>query len=70
MTTYHVARMEDGKMAYFAGFAPGGGVTTSDREHAVNFWQRQTAEQFKYELNSKLDEKQWFRVEVQEEAYE
>lgn len=64
MKTYHVARLEDGHMTYFAGFAPGGDVMTSDREHAVNFWQRGTADAFRSELNNREDSRRWFTVEI------
>ena len=67
MIGHYVARMEGGEMVYFAGFAPGGKISTGDKAHAVLFNQGSTAERFMCELNDRDKERPWFRVDLLED---
>ena len=69
-STYHIARVHDGKMVFFAGFAPGGEIASSDIAHALTLVTADTAEKMRDEMNDKMKLRgtdKWFTVQFAEE---
>lgn len=65
-TVYYLGRMENGRLVFFTGFAPGGLISTGERSRAVPLMRRETAEKLRDELNAKLDRKAWFVTQYAE----
>lgn len=65
---YHAARMRNGRLEYFRGFAPGGELaTTEESEKAYIFATKEVAAAFKREQNEKnfrdeYEDGYWFLV--------